>query len=229
MPQMILPDDSQRLVLCGKSGSGKTQAATWHLSLRSFDRMPWLVYDFKFDPLLNSIAGLQTIEVGEIPQHPGLFICHPRPDETEAVQAQMWAIWEKGSIGIYIDEGYMVGDTPAFRALLTQGRTKIIPMIVGVQRPTWVTRFLFTEADFFQVFLLADERDMKTVEGFTPPLSRKRLPPYWSYYYEVARDRLITLKPVPDAGDIRAAIEERLMDEEDEAEPQGFTVVRRRI
>ena len=43
----------------------------------------------------------------------------------------MWEIWKRGGIGVYVDEGYMVGNNnPAFRAILTQGRSKEIPAIV---------------------------------------------------------------------------------------------------
>ena len=197
---MRMPDDSQRLAIMGKTGSGKTQAAKWHLSERNFDQMPWIIYDFKQDQLVNSIPGLRELDLDTLPVDPGVYIVHPLPSDQDAVEAHLWGVWDKGRIGVYVDEGYMMGrDNPGFNALLTQGRSKTIPMIICSQRPAWITRFLFSESDFYQVFYLNDRRDQKTVGEFIKPdLLEDRLPEFHSYYYDVGDDALTVLKPVPE-------------------------------
>jgi hypothetical protein len=206
-----LPDDTQRLAVVGKTGSGKTHAAAWHLSRRSFDQMPWVIYDFKVDPLINSIYKAERIGLDDpVPHQPGIYIVNPLPDDGAAVEKHLWKVWERENIGVYIDEGYMI-DNAALRATLTQGRSKHIPMIVLSQRPTWITRFLFSEADFFQVFFLNDERDRKTVGAFIPSkVMERRLPDFHSYYYDVGRDDLAVMKPVPGRADILQTFEDRM-------------------
>ncbi len=220
---MILADDTQRTSIVGRTGSGKTVAAAHHLSKADFTVKPWIVYDFKHDGLLTAIAGLKGAEhigLDTVPRRPGLYFVHPLPHEVEAVQAQMWRIWSQENTGVYCDEGYMAapppGVNPAFRALLTQGRSKHIPMIVLSQRPVWLDKFVFSEADFFQVFALSHIGDRKKVMEYVPADLTRRLPPYYSYYHavnnpETGEPETLVLKPVPEPDVILEHIETRLL------------------
>lgn len=212
-PSFRLPRDSQRSTILGRTGSGKTLAGAWQLSQRSFDKMPWIIVDFKRDRLLNRIGAVE-IPIGKLPRHPGLYIIHPLPDEKEFVNDYLWQIWEKGKIGLMFDEGYMVTGTSAFRAILTQGRSKTIPCIILSQRPVWLDRFVFSESEFFQLFWLQHSDDRKTVQKFMSVVNvHERLPEYHSIWYDVARDRVTRLAPVPDEGaiirDFRAKLGKR--------------------
>ena len=211
---MNFPDDTQRLAIVGATGSGKTYAAMWHLSRRSYDRMPWIIYDFKGDRLINSIPGAYHIRLDQpLPTRPGVYIVHPHPGQTETgeVESHMWAIWEMENTGVYIDEGYMVGNNnSAFRAMLTQGRSKRIPMIVLSQRPVWMDRFVFSESEFFQIFRLQHSDDLKSVQKFIPSDIKKRLPEYNSYYYDVNANKTFHLTPVPDGDNIISTFDRRL-------------------
>jgi len=218
------PTDQQRLTIVGATGSGKTVAAMWQLSHRDFDRKPWMIYNFKHDELIDGINGAQHIGVdAPPPERPGIYVVHPHPAQTDAVDAQMWAIWEREDIGVYVDEGFMIGrNSTGFRALLTQGRSKHIPLITLSQRPVWMDRFVFTESEFLQVFRLQHRMDTKKMEEFIPnpnvdraPPNNKhpletRLPEYWSYYYDVGRDRLEKMRPTPDADAILDTIDLKL-------------------
>lgn len=209
---ITFPDDTQRLVIVGATGSGKTHAALWHLSRRSYDSRPWIVYDFKYDEFINSIPGTFSLDVhAPVPGHPGLYIVHPNPeDDDEAVEAQMRDIWRTEDIGVFVDEGYMIANkNKAFRLLLTQGRSKSIPMIVCSQRPVWMDRFVFTESEFKQVFRLQNSDDMKKMQENVPhPMYR--LEKRWSWYYDSLDDKLNRLRPVPDQAAIRRIFEAKL-------------------
>jgi hypothetical protein len=208
---MRLPDHSQRLSIVGATGSGKTQAALWHLSMRDIDSRPWLVYNFKSDQSIDAIPHSQPIGVDELPIKPGVYVVHPHPSQTDEVENQMWGVWEKEGIGVYVDEGYMIGDrNPAFRALLTQGRSKQIPIIVLSQRPVWMDRFVFSESEFFQVFRLNHRKDRQSVEAFVPASLSRRLPEFHSYYYDVGANRVTVLKPVPGIDEIHRTFDRRL-------------------
>ena len=108
----------------------------------------------------------------------------------------------------------MVPDQEAFQAILTQGRSKEIPAIILTQRPVWISRFVFSEADFYAVFHLNDRRDQKSVAEFTPntPLwdLTSRIPDYHFRWYDVSGDYSTQMQPVPDRDMILETFEKRL-------------------
>lgn len=223
---MKLPNDDQRCAIIGRTGSGKTQAGIWQFSLRSYNSMPWVVFDFKRDKLIAQIPFTNVIPLGELPTQPGIYIVRPQLGQEDELEAYLWQLWNAENIGIFIDEGYMIGSqSKAFQAILTQGRSKHLPLIVLSQRPSWITRFAFSEADFIQVFWLIDERDRKTVRSFVASYDfEKSLPPYWSLWYDVALDRSTILRPVPDESRILATFRERLKPRQGETQSEGQPV-----
>lgn len=197
------PNRTHRLVIAGHTGSGKTVAGMWHLSEKNFNKESWTIVDTKGDPLIRNIGvlkGVKHIGLGDTPAKKGLHIIRPLPSEMDKLNAFFWRVWAKENCGIYIDEGYMI-DKPddAFHALLTQGRSKNCPMIVLTQRPRFMTKFVFTEADFFQIFNLNYDDDRREMGNMTRWRyhPETRLPDYHSVWYEVGRDRVTLFRPVP--------------------------------
>ena len=210
---MRLPTSQQRIAVVGRTGSGKTVAGLWHLSNANYLSMPWVIIDFKTDEHINSIERAQYITTKDTAKRPGIYIVQPEPDD-EDLEDFLTRIWQRGRTGVYVDEGYMMSENKGverrFRTLLTQGRSKHIPMIVLSQRPAWISRFVFSESDFFQIFHLNDDRDVQTVSSFLPRGAYKRLPDYHSVYYDVNKDALDYLSPVPDTDTILADIDSKL-------------------
>lgn len=210
-----LPGPTDRLAIVGRTGSGKTQAALWHLSHVDFDRRPWVIIDYKNDDLINSIDRAQLIDYKVVPDKPGIYILKVLPRENDQISDWFRRVWEQEDIGVYVDEGYMVDPRDEwFEACLTQGRSKHIQMIVLSQRPVWLSRFVFSEASFFQVFDLTHAKDMDKVREYIRDDERfqleKPLADYHSFYYDVGKRRLETFGPVPDADKMLAAIDGRL-------------------
>lgn len=207
---MNLPNDTQRLAIVGRTGSGKTIAALWHLSLRNFAGMPWIIFDFKGDPTIARIKRAVQIPLSaQPPSAPGIYVVRPLPNQSEEVDDFLWKIWLRGNTGLYFDEGYMISNSEAFRAILTQGRSKHIPVIVLTQRPVWITRFVWSESDFIQLFQLSNMQDRKTMRDMMPPIPAK-VQPYHSLYYDVAADRIFLLRPVPRGDSVAAGIDSQL-------------------
>lgn len=207
-----LPGPSDRITITGHTGSGKSQAALWHLSNANFDVRPWIIIDPKGEEKINSIDGLEHVEVGEIPKHPGLYAAHPTQYEAEEADDWYYNILQHGNIGMYFDEAFLCGFGPGFTTLLIQGRSKRCPAITLNQRPVMVSRFAFSEAQFFQCFPLTDERDYKTMRGFAkiPSFEDAPLPEFYSYYYDVRWKRAYKLQPVPKIDAILDRIESKL-------------------
>lgn len=197
---MRFPDDTQRHAIVGRTGSGKTQAALWALQKRNYHRNPWIIIDYKGDPSIAKIPGLTELALRDrIPKQAGLYVIRPFPEsDDEAVHEFMMRIWERGNTGIYLDEGYMIGRfNTAYRAILTQGRSKHIPVITLSQAPAWVSPFIFRESEFIQSFHLQTPADVKRINEFIPGADVAHMEKYHSYYWNVLDFELTFLRPVP--------------------------------
>ena len=151
-----LPTPDKRTSVIGSTGSGKTQFAVWLLSSRDFHIRPWVIFDFKGDKLIADLGAIELSVHSNPPKNPGLYIVRPLPGDEVAVSAFLQKCWAQEYIGIYIDEGYMLPKLDRwFRACLTQGRSKLIEMIILSQRPVWMDKYVFTEANYFAVFKLS--------------------------------------------------------------------------
>lgn len=207
-----LPNAKQRIALLGCTGSGKTLGGLFHLSNANFDTMPWTIIDFKKDEHIDAIPRAQFVGSNDSPKQPGIYVLQPAPKED--ISDYLTRVWRKGKHGVFVDEGFVMSHVPQneemFETLMTQGRSLRIPMILLSQRPAWVSRFMFSEADFIQAWRLNDKRDIKTVESFLPSGAYQRLPEFHSLYYDVGKNKLTYLKPVPDEETTLEKIEDRL-------------------
>jgi hypothetical protein len=207
------PSTDHRTTIVGRTGSGKTYLAYWLLGKAHFDKQPYIIVDYKQDELLNTSNRFHEIGLSDkIPSKPGIYIVHPRPDETNEVEAFLWKVWKKTRTGLYIDEGYLVPDAGALQAIYTTGRSRHIPIMLLSQRPLWVTRFAFSEVEFFAAFHLNDKDDEKRVRQFTPRdfFNEGRLAKHHSRWYDVGEDFKAILGPVPNADILVDTIEKRL-------------------
>jgi hypothetical protein len=207
------PSISQRSLIVGRTGSGKTQFGAWQLSRTHFDKMPYFIVDYKGDELLAAPTRIKEIGLHEkLPDKPGLYIVHPLPHQEEEVERWLWKIWSQTHNGLYVDEGYFLPKPGnAFRALLTTGRSRKIPVTVLSQRPVELDRYAVSESDFYTIFHLNDIDDRKTVGRFVPKtLAHCRLPKFHSAWYDVAQDRSLIVSPVPGQDVIVERIEDRL-------------------
>lgn len=194
-----LPSNDERVSILGHTGSGKTQFGAWLLSYYDFDLYPFVIVDFKHDELLNSIEGIKEIGYKDKFNKPGLYIIHPSPDEDEEMEHFLWKIHTQQRTGLYIDEGYMIDRySKAFQTILTQGRSKQIPVITLSQRPALLSRFVFTEANYFSIFHLTDIKDEQNVQRFMREPIDSRLDRYHSRWFDVMQNKLFQIKPVPE-------------------------------
>lgn len=208
---VTLPRYDKRTAIVGSTGSGKTQFAVWLLSTRDFHERPWVIFDFKGDELIEAINPIEISVYGKPPTKPGLYVVRPVPEmDDKAVDAFLWACWAQQNMGIYIDEGYMIPPrSHSLKALLTQGRSKHIEMIILSQRPVWMSKFVFSEANFFGVMNLTLEDDRKHIASFIGGHKINLLPKYHALWYETDDQRGNVLAPVPSREKLIATFAER--------------------
>jgi len=209
-----LPTSSDRIVICGQTGSGKSQAGVWHLSNADIDSRPWIIVDGKNDPtdLINNIEKSTLLDYSDkIPTKPGVYLLKVYADDKEELVDFFQRIHSQGGVGIFADEGYILGQhNKWFNTCLMQGRGLRIPMIVLTQRPVRVTPWAFSEANFWQVFNLVKRGDREIVAADVPIPVDYELPRFHSYYYDVAERRLTKMAPVPEGQVLLAKIDAKL-------------------
>lgn len=206
-----LPASDKRTVIVGSTGSGKTFVAVWLLATRDWHKRPWFIVDFKGDDLIASIGAAEIDVYKNPPIVPGLYVIRPiKNRDDEALEMFLWKIWENENAGVLIDEGYMLGmRNPALSALLTQGRSKRIEMINLVQRPVWVDKFFFSEANHFYIMKLQLEGDRKYISEYLDNTPINRLPRFCSYWYNADEQEGVHLRPVPPKSEILAMFRRR--------------------
>lgn len=217
----ILLQKGQRGIIVGQTGSGKTVGAIWQLQHAPL--APVLILDTKGEPAFDKIARAATeteeAERLEIYEDTDKFltayrkgidaeyiIIRPSPEEIAeplAMDNILMQIYNAGrSCLTYIDEAYQWHINgragPGLVGLLTRGRSKGMTTLISTQRPAWISRFCFSEAQKFYIYRLSDRRDMKTLGEFLPDFHNAKIPEkFHFYYYDTNRDDVTMYQPVP--------------------------------
>lgn len=220
---MELPLDTQRHLIVGRTGSGKSQFATHTLSMRSITQMPWVLVNFKDDELLNALPYVTELGTSmELPKpkqfKPGLYMVRPDIDDWDGMESLMQEAWKRTHVGIYFDEMLPLSQPrhPALRRLLTQGRSRRNPLIMCTQAPKDIDRYCFSESEHTNIFALSDDRETERIRDMTGlELEFATLPslpdelPY-SFHIDRIRRKLTLTPPAPQFDEIVDAFELRL-------------------
>ena len=197
------PGNSHRVSVIGRTGSGKSVAGLFLLSLKNFAAFPWFICNAKRDQLIASIGKIPGVErltfKDKIPKR-GLYILDGTPADfkSDDMEEFLTRIHARGNIGMFQDEGYVFNPrSDALNNIYTQGRSLKVPVITLSQRPAWLSPFSFSEADFIQSFDLNKKEDRKRIEEYAPFDMETRLPDYHSRWYDVGRNVAQTFSPVP--------------------------------
>lgn len=216
-----LPNDSQHMAIIGQNGSGKTVFGVWALSKSTFDHQPKVIIDYKRDALIEAIEGLEEIDYNYVPRHPGLYIIRATKADDERLERWFYRAVEQENVGVYIDEGLEVPQNfprySGLRTLLTQGRSKQCPVTILMQRPSQVSKFIFSESSFFAVFRLQADSDKARIGEFTPSPRVNRLwnldvaiPRFECRWFDATEDYSAILLPAPPEDEILQTFYDRV-------------------
>ncbi len=192
----------KRVIISGRTGSGKTVGATWLLS-----RSPgcWLILDRKYDALLGELG--PQVELGD--NYDKLWaenrVLVVRPTTSDSTELDDWIghvseRWQH--VGLFVDELYYIHKNGqagnGLTGWLTRGRSRGQSFIGCTQRPAWVSRFCFSESDYIATYALNLADDRKRMLEFTghPDMLKKFRRYRWGWY-DVANDKLTKYGPVP--------------------------------
>lgn len=193
-----LPGASHRTSVIGGTGTGKTVLGGWLLSKQNLNTRPWIALDYKEEELWDKIGDppMRPLALGSMPGKKGLYRTRIRPGQEEETEDWLWKLWERGNVGLFCDEVTLLPQKAAFKAILRQGRSKLIPVIACTQRPVDVDREVFTESQFKAIFALDDIRDYKTVQGFSNNFDVSApLPPFHCHWVDMRQREHFVLKP----------------------------------
>lgn len=151
----------EHCVIIGRTGSGKT-----YLMARLFKLRQYVVF-FRTKPDKNKFPDLVTVRRAEaMRSFNGMRLMLDPDYQRQAVEGyrMMEYAWQDGSWCVGIDELWyaeeQLGLTDYVNRMLTQGRSKDITAVLGVQRPVDISRFALSETKHIFIFQ-TEGRDLK--------------------------------------------------------------------
>lgn len=166
----------EHVVIIGDTGSGKTYLESKILPIRKHV----LVIRTKPDNIVfdgfHKIAS--QLNVGKVRfDNSGKMITRyllvPKFEEQRKEASRTFEmVWKEGGWCVAIDETYyatqMLKLEMQINKLLTQGRSKHISVVAGMQRPAWISRFALSQATHAFIFR-SEGRDLTTLSQALSP------------------------------------------------------------
>lgn len=163
----ILIRNDQRLVFVGATGSGKTVLAKHFLP--RLNRV--VVIDPKHTFKLDGFKARRTVPmIGK----QWRIVYRPRPEDDEDLADFCDDLFRMKNVTIYIDELSTLAErypttTAVIADIARTGRERHVAVWSALQRPRWVPRVFFTEAEGVFMFNLRSGEDRAYMAQFTGP------------------------------------------------------------
>lgn len=198
----------KRLIVTGRTGSGKSTLICWLLN-RS--RQHWVIFNpkwtaaFKNLPDSNVMNGFDDKKFDASIKKYKYTIINFK--SAEANYAFMDAVLDYihnsyENIGVCIDELYTLHNNSrageGLIGLLTRGRELKQSFIGASQRPAWISRFCYSEADYISTLSIAMIEDRKVLRDNTgSDFFLEKLEARKWLWYDVSGDKTIKYGAVP--------------------------------
>lgn len=202
-PVPTFPELTEHVAIAGRTGAGKTTGALDMLSRRigphkvSKGRpFPWVIIDHKRDDHLAKLPveklSLRAIALPDS----GVHIVRPKfnGSDKQHLEDLLKRIFERKRCGLYIDEGHLLGLSPAIRQFMIAGRQRYCPVMWCSQRASDIDPFIWSQSTYFRCFALRgvnDQRRFRENYGFNYQEPEK----HYSFYYDGNQGETFYLKP----------------------------------
>lgn len=185
----------QHVAVVGRTGSGKTYLISELVKLRKY------VVILRTKPDSNTFPGFTKVRKASAMGKFGAERLLLEPEYSrQAIEGfnMLETAWQEGGWTVVIDENWYaeahLGLKPYIVRLLTQGRSKDISVVIGMQRPVDISRFALSEVTHLFVFR-TEGRDLKfslrdsTNDAIVPAVRSLRGHDF--VYYNAAKDELV--------------------------------------
>lgn len=207
------PTNTQHVAAAGMNGSGKTwgmlDMISWHFA--TDPKFPWIIVDHKKDSSLKKLPAEKLGTSSLFLPSKGLHIVRPKlgGSDRDDLEDLLARIFKHGKIGVYIDEGHLMGFSQMIRNILVAGRDRKVPLMWTSQKANWIDPFIWSQSKFYRVFSLQTAKDVKAVQDNWP--TRFQMPaPFHSWYYDGTKNTTHYLAPSGKLSDTITRLDEAL-------------------
>lgn len=180
----------QHLAIVGDTGSGKSTLAALLLSTRRY----LLVLRTKPDTVRYDATTVATADAMADLSHERIVLSPKYEHQAREIARALDLVWRQGGWTVYVDELYYTSQhlklSPFVDRLLTQGRSKGVSVVTGMQRPVQVSRFALSQSTHVLAFAqeardakLLGEATSRAMEGAVNGLARYE----FAWYDRIAR------------------------------------------
>ena len=163
----VLWRPGEHVCVIGDTGTGKTYLMAKLVAMRRY------VIMLRTKPDDIKFPGFETVKTADAMERwnaDRILLAPPLKHQPRQVWQALKQVWEHGGWTVVVDEMWYaerrLGLREHIENLLTQGRSKKITVMVGMQRPAWVSRFGIAEATHVFAFR-TDGKDTKSVAEST--------------------------------------------------------------
>lgn len=157
----------EHVAIIGTTGTGKSYLMSQFVQLRKYVA----IFQTKRDDIkykgFKRVPNHRALEKVKVTDASARFIVAPAYDDMQRAGLNLFAhVYQDGGWTLVVDESYFAHailklERP-INMLMTQGRSKGISMVNGMQRPVHVSRFVLSECTHIFAFRL-EQRDAKTI------------------------------------------------------------------